>query len=171
MSSLYLRGYAFSELKWNLHTMLSGKFSFSSKHQESIGSSPEWSPAEKHQFIFCLIFASFDKKGVLHNLQSAKSLVIHLETRQGTKSPHQYCYLDLVIWYYLLAQPIQYKEWGGNAVYLKPFELDSTVSVRVRCMTIWHALVGPPRNKNICHSHVNAPRHPKGGVPIIKMEI
>ena len=29
--------------------------------------------------------------------------------RQGTSSQYQYCYLDLVIWYYLSAQPIQYK--------------------------------------------------------------
>ena len=29
--------------------------------------------------------------------------------RQGTSSQYQYCYLDLVIWYYLSAQPIQCK--------------------------------------------------------------
>ena len=29
--------------------------------------------------------------------------------RQGTSSQYQYCYLDLVIWYYLSAQLIQYK--------------------------------------------------------------
>ena len=29
--------------------------------------------------------------------------------RQDTSSQYQYCYLDLVIWYYLSAQPIQYK--------------------------------------------------------------
>ena len=31
------------------------------------------------------------------------------QCRQGTSSQYQYCYLDLVIWYYLSAQPIQYK--------------------------------------------------------------
>ena len=38
--------------------------------------------------------------------------------RQGTSSQYQYCYLDQVIWYYLSAQPIQYKKWGGNDVYV-----------------------------------------------------
>ena len=31
------------------------------------------------------------------------------QSRQGTSSQYQYCYLDLVIWYCLSAQPIQYK--------------------------------------------------------------
>ena len=57
--SPYLRGYS---LSWGETMLLSGIFSFSSKHQESIGSSPEWSTAEEHQFIFCFIFASFDKR-------------------------------------------------------------------------------------------------------------
>ena len=36
-------------------------------------------------------------------------LTTYLDNRQGTLSQYQYCYLDLVIWYYLSAQPIQYK--------------------------------------------------------------
>ena len=31
------------------------------------------------------------------------------QSRQGTSSQYQYCYLDFVIWYCLSAQPIQYK--------------------------------------------------------------
>ena len=37
-------------------------------------------------------------------------------TRKGTSTQYQWCYLDLVIWFYLSAQPIILKWRGGNAV-------------------------------------------------------
>ena len=49
---------------------------------------------------------------------------------------------------------------------LRPFVLDSTVSVRVQCMTIWHALVGQLRNRKNCHSHVNTSRQLKEEIGI-----
>ena len=52
--------------------------------------------------------------------------------RQGTSFQYQYCYLDLVIWYYLAAQPIIFKEWGGSyfVIFRNSFSL-----------TTWHDIL------------------------------
>ena len=59
MLSLYLRGYS---LGWGEPAHNVVRHIFFLEYLESIGSSPEWSPPEEHQFIFCFIFASFDKR-------------------------------------------------------------------------------------------------------------
>ena len=61
-------------------------------------------------------------------------LLFPLLSRQGTSPHYPYWYLDLVIWYYLSAQPIIFKLWCDNAVYPGSFEGSDTMTVTKYCL-------------------------------------